>query len=228
MALTAAMADRKSASLEYTFLPPHDSETNDVTKIYDVENLVPAEVWANIDVSGTMKALTKADKTDESVNEMRLGKYCNRVVNGLASERDKAVRSRLLKYIHLLSSMILFATLPRTRKCEVLMKMEYVPHPVRMYLLNNFTEQSARGKEDEVTSALETKLLCYICIIALTVRKFALESQDIDLLSADLQLDSNKVRRYFTQVGCPPSSTKMSLRAPLKLPELRTKGAKRK
>jgi len=239
--LDLAIADATKAGtetfvLEFDSLPAFDAQTTDVTKIYDLNTLVSAEVWDAVDTSKLLKTLSEMQKADVSIKAggkgSLLGLYVTRVLNSLQGVADAAARKRLAGYLQFLDYLIRFVNLPRHRKAQGLEFFGYIPETIKVYLLGTFAERVAKGdavKEDNVTDALNNKLLCFICVVALTVRRFVLDEEDLKCLSTDLKMDAKQLSRYFVQVGCQhASSKKASLKAPLRLPELKSKGQTRK
>lgn len=75
------------------------------------------------------------------------------------------------------------------------------------------------------TSSNRVSLLCYICVLALTVSDFSLPKRAVDALQSDLKIAPSLLLTHFEQVGATikrkPSGddqAMVSLTAPLKFP----------
>lgn len=176
--------------------------TDDVTRIYPRESIVPSVEWSAIDIKPLVKAKDESSRlaTLPSRHSAWINNKLGEVIRGPTELRkDNLYVSPLLtklqliisKYIYYLSTLQAFsqkihkiASLPLS---EMSNQFPGVPSQIIMGMLDRFTEKS--GKKYTLTDSRKTKLMAWMCVLYITIDGW---STDIAKVAADLKMKTPK------------------------------------
>ncbi|SPQ97922.1 unnamed protein product (mitochondrion) [Plasmodiophora brassicae] len=215
-----------SADAVREFLPPYDANALDTRDIYPLDDIITTEQRCSIDT----KPIAKLFKSGRLEDDLMFLFVLDRLAALKAANPGReVVRSKLgvLVYLGYLIDLYIQGR-SRISSASDLAAMLGCSEIVAESLLSRFRQE--RTLEDgrvvfSTTSSNRVSLLCYICVLALTVSDFSLPKRAVDALQSDLKIAPSLLLTHFEQVGATikrkPSGddqAMVSLTAPLKFP----------
>mmetsp|Transcript_34097 Transcript_34097/g.66411 ORF Transcript_34097/g.66411 Transcript_34097/m.66411 type:complete len:390 (+) Transcript_34097:2-1171(+) len=202
-------------------LPKHDETTSVVDAIYPVDGLLGKEELSALNPTIIKKGL----KRPWLVVQELITK-----AEAIKDKKPRKLRLRLCLYLHYL---LLFQGLPGKGKTRFMDRIE-APPAIASQLLDLFTNEvkfHQRVNRDESRQQQE-KLRCRICVVALKASGYELAPGQVQDLAKALKVTIGKMTKYFREVGAKSSrgdgGFKVTLKAPLDLPKMKTGGGGRR
>jgi len=184
------------------FIPVPNMTTDDVTRVYPRESIVPSAEWAVIDVKPFIKAKDEKERLVSlpSRHSAWVNNKLGEVIRGPAELRKDNMyaiplprRTELMfsKYLYYLSMLQEFSRklskVAELKPSEMGEQFPGVPSQIITGLLDRFTEKS--GKKYTITDSRKTKIMAWQCVLYLTIDGW---STDISKVATDLKVKPPK------------------------------------
>ena len=227
----------------YELLPPFDATTENVERIYKLNDVVPKDVMESIDLNPHL-ALFKSEQMVLKSKSLYQTFVLSRIVDlfesfdSIKSEEFKE-KFRVLLYLNCLLKLHKMPTTISLSE-EAIAETYEIPLHIIHYLLQNFTDTSlGQHKDLKFTKSRRNayKLVCHILVLMLLCSEnFILNVKEVQKA---LKINTKKLLTYMKEVGCKDlvqlkkkseeedntgsKVTNMVLRAPLRFPKLQNK-----
>lgn len=228
-----------SASTKLPLLPPHDAETDDVTKIFKLHDMVPQHVLTSMN-GQARQIMNMADKHDELkalLAEWNLGLFVKNQIQDKLDLHVKVAEDER-KLIETLSILLVIHALIQIQsgRGSVTQKLRNMPmkisEPLMQYLLSTFT-LTTTGPSGKPGFSVDTekarKIRSYLCLLCLHVNRYRLSSSDLAQLTDDLTMTATDLVTWLREIGCTKANkSHVELTAPLSLGRFKGKRKSRK
>jgi len=238
-------------------LPKYDESAEHVREIYPISGLMPQPIHESLaSTAKAWRSVLKKGNDDlaKAASSLTSSLFIQKRLQFLAKGERSSERETQLKLLILFHLMVLFRQGGKNKK-KVVMEWDAnnistaVEARVKEHLLHTFTTKavinpagsssSGDASSGPVSSSTpivrsvfdsqcEQKLLCHLAVISLWLTNFTIESELIDLLATDMRMMTSEMLKYYVEIGCSASKSKIALHAPLKLPVLRKRLEKKK
>jgi DNA-directed RNA polymerase I subunit RPA49 len=193
------------------FIPVPNMTTDDVTRVYPRESIVPSAEWAVIDIKPFIKAKDEKERLGHlpSRHSAWVNNKLGEVIRGPAELRkdnmyviSSSHRYQLMfsKYLYYLSMLQEFSRkvskIATLKPSEMGEQFPNVPSQIITGLLDRFTETS--GKKYTLTDSRKTKIMAWQCVLYLTIDGW---STDISKVATDLKMKPPKSVFRYTLSG---------------------------
>ncbi|KAJ2713493.1 DNA-directed RNA polymerase I subunit rpa49 [Coemansia spiralis] len=227
-------------------VPKYDEQATAACDVYDMEDVLPKAVAAHIDVAPFVKAAdAEAYKKQIPVRSAFVAKKIEGI---LAQAKPDVGALRRVLYLAYLMKLAVLSRAALQRRDACLEALCCAPE-VAEALFERFAECVAGTLNPDgspvyiKTPATETKLVCYISVLMLSVSNWVVYPAE---LAADLGIPAKKAEKYLASVGCkiepahasemamnvmsrrarPGPGKKAILKAPVKFPKAPRRGGK--